>query len=149
MKKYFAFLGGNNVGGRHIEGPQRGLLEPVWWQLARVDDASIFGQSLRPSRKLAVLYAGHPESPRAAAYVGFLREWFARVDQIDLEKLNVAAAQDYDVVVADWKRRYGGKGGYDSDSGHRATIGSDFTKPIVMIGAVGGELARDGKIGWL
>ena len=125
------------------------LLVPLGLAIAAPLAAHAQESVLGDAGKLAVLYAGHPESPRAAAYVGFLREWFARVDQIDLEKLNVAAAQDYDVVVADWKRRYGGKGGYDSDSGHRATIGSDFTKPIVMIGAVGGELARDGKIGWL
>ena len=56
------------------------LLVPLGLAIAAPLAAQPQESVLGDAGKLSVLYAGHPESPRAAAYVGFLREWFARVD---------------------------------------------------------------------
>ena len=102
---------------------------------------------------LAVLYAGAPDGEREKAFVAFLQQHFAKVGTVGLEQLTPEAAAPYDVVVADWKRRYvpqaNGKVEFDSNAGHRYALPRGFTKPIVMLGAVGGEIAPWSKIGWL
>lgn len=102
---------------------------------------------------LAVLYAGAPGSEREARWLAFLRAECARAESVDLRKLTPGAAADFDVVVADWSRRYvagaDGKYEFDSDSGHGATLPSALEKPVILLGAVGGEVARASKIGWL
>jgi hypothetical protein len=108
----------------------------------------------QPKQALAVLYAGCPNTDREKAFVAFLEENFTKVESMSLEKLTLEQAKPFDVVVADWKGRYkigpdGTAGMWDAESGHRAQLPKDFTKPVVMIGAVGGELARWSKIGWL
>jgi len=124
-------------------------LIPLTFLLALPAQAQDPAAELGGGRSLSILYAGHLESPRATRYVDFLKEWFAKVDAIDLHDLNAKTARPHDVVVADLRRRYGDGGSFDSDSGHRANIAEDFSKPVIMIGAVGGELARGGKIDWL
>jgi len=55
----------------------------------------------------------------------------------------------FDVVVADWHRRYLEKG-YDAGRRHDMQLPRDFAKPVVMVGAVAGELVRPwSKINWL
>ena len=55
---------------------------------------------------LSILYAGYPGGPREKAWTEFLRQWFAKVESIDLGKLNGRSAADFHVVVADWTSRY-------------------------------------------
>lgn len=102
---------------------------------------------------LSVLYAGAPGGEREQAFVAFLEQHFAKVGSVSLEKLSMETAAPYDVVVADWKRRYvpqaDGKVEFDSKAGHGFGLPRKFTKPIVMLGAVGGEIAPWSKIGWL
>lgn len=117
-------------------------------------DAPPASEDLGPAREYRILYAGPSGTDREQAFLDFLRGWFARVDAIDLKRLTPDAASDYDVVVADWKRRYSPDGGFASDDGSsfpsaRAGIGPEFTKPIVMIGAVAGEIQHHSKIDWL
>ena len=52
--------------------------------------------------------------------------------------------------IADWTSRYG-KDGYAEDmSGAGVELPQGFTKPVIMLSAVGGELTRGhSKIGWL
>jgi hypothetical protein len=106
-----------------------------------------------PKQPLAVLYAGCPGTDREKDFVAFLRDHFTKVETTSLETLSMEKAKPFDVVVADWKPRYkyvdGRAKNYDSESGHHFSLSKDFTKPIVMIGAVGGEIARWSKIGWL
>ena len=110
---------------------------------------------LGAARDLKILYAGAPDSPRTASFERFLEQWFEQVDTIPLVNLTPKRAEPYDVVVADWKRRYTendeGKYRFDSSTAHGASLDDSFTKPIVMIGAVAGELFRASqpKVGWL
>ena len=91
---------------------------------------------------LSILYAGYPGGPRAKAWTDFLRQWFSKVESIDLRKLNGRSAADFDVVVADWTSRYK-DGSYNTSAPrHNNSLGKDFTKPIIMISAVGAELTR-------
>lgn len=103
--------------------------------------------SLGEAAKFKILYAGKKGDPREKRFAAFLKERFDQVDTMDLEKLTAAAAAPYDVVVADWGRRYGRAG--DLERGPKLQLGSDFSKPIVMIGAVGGEIQRHTKFDWL
>jgi hypothetical protein len=103
---------------------------------------------------LAVLYAGCPNTEREKTFVEFLRANFTKVESTSLEGLTLEQAKPFDVVVADWKSRYkrgpdGRASEYDGGSGHSKQLPKDFTKPVVMIGAVGGEIAPWSKIGWL
>jgi hypothetical protein len=101
---------------------------------------------------LAVLYAGCPGTEREKNFVAFLRSHFARVESIVLGDVSMDTAAAFDVVVADWKERYkyvdgvakGYAGGISSWS-----LPQRFTKPVVMVGAVGGEIVPWSKIGWL
>lgn len=95
----------------------------------------------------SILYAGDLASPRAKAYREFLQAHFRKVDGIELKDLSAKAAAPYDVVVADWRRLYG-NGDVQLDV-PELELGADFTKPIVMIGAVGGSIQHHTKIGWL
>lgn len=103
-----------------------------------------------PGRSLAILYAGSPGGFRETSYTTFLHEWFDKVDAIDLRQLSVKAAQPYDVVIADWTSRYGHDGYAEDMSGAGVVLPEDFSKPVIMLSAVGGEITRGrSKIGWL
>jgi len=103
-----------------------------------------------PGRSLKILYAGSPGGFREKAYTSFLHDWFDKVDAIDLRTLSVKAAEPYDVVIADWTSRCGHDGYVEDMSGAGVVLPQDFTKPVIMLSAVGGELTRGrSKIGWL
>lgn len=95
---------------------------------------------------LSILYAGYPGGPREKAWVEFLRKWFSKVESIDLKKLDVRSAADFDVVVADWTSRYTNGRYTGGAKKHNTSLGKDFTKPIIMISAVGAELTRRMKL---
>lgn len=102
-------------------------------------------------RSLAVLYAGHPGGSRETAFVGFLRDWFQRVDTIHLKDLSMESAKGFDVVIADWMSQYG-KDGYEKAEGlHSAPVqlAADFTKPVVAMTYVGTQIRPRGKLDWL
>lgn len=107
-------------------------------------------EELGEHSRLAILYAGDHGSAREKAFVEFLRPLFAKVDAIDLANLDPKSAAAYDVVIADWKRRYPRAEGQGFESAP-GSLTAEFTKPIVMIGAVGGEITRGlrPKLDWL
>ena len=123
------------------------------WEPPQNQASTPTAAALARKEPLAVLYAGEPGSEREARWLAFLRAECARAESVDLRKLTPGAAADFDVVVADWSRRYvagaDGKYEFDSDSGHGATLPSALEKPVILLGAVGGEVARASKIGWL
>ena len=102
---------------------------------------------------LAILYAGDPQSPRTERFRAFLAASGARVETIPLtnllDLLDAEAAEPFDVVVADWHRRFVEKG-YDAGRRHDMQLPREFAKPVVMVGAIAGELVRPwSKIDWL
>src|SRR5262245_27579203 len=105
--------------------------------------------TLGEASRYRILYAGKPGDPREAQFVELLKSRFTHVKSIDLNQLSSASAKDFDVIVADWTRRYGGKGEFKSDRQPRLALNGDFAKPIVMIGAVGGEIQQHTKLDWL
>ena len=104
---------------------------------------------LGPAAECKVLYAGVPGTPRAEEFQRFLEDHFATVKVIDVEKLSMATAADFDVVVCDGKRIYPMDPESPSLDLPHIDLRSDFTKPIVMIGAMGGSVQHHTKIDWL
>jgi hypothetical protein len=100
------------------------------------------------ARKYRILYAGLKGDAREERFVKLLKERFDKVDSIGLQSLSAEAANGYDVVVADWGRRYKGKG-FSSENSPKLQLSPNFARPIVMIGAVAGEIQRRTKINWL
>lgn len=106
-----------------------------------------------PVQPLSVLYAGSLSTARAKAFAQWLAQRFTRVESVELASLTQARARDFDVVVADWKRRYvkgaDGRVEFDPHVQQPYELPADFEKPVVMIGPVAGEIAPETKIGWL
>jgi hypothetical protein len=104
---------------------------------------------LGDAKKLRVLYAGVPGTPRATAFAEFLKLHFEQVGELDVTKLSNATAADWDVVIADGKRIYPMDDAKPSLDIPSVSLGTDFTKPIVMIGAMAGSVQHHTKIDWL
>src|SRR5688572_21236087 len=68
-------------------------------------------EALAESKKLKVLIAGKMGNDRVVKFGQFLARYFGKVDSVNLEQLTPELAARYDVVVADWERRYA-HGGY-------------------------------------
>ena len=98
--------------------------------------------------KLSVLYAGFPGTPRERSFVKLLGSAFARVETIELEKLNSTSAESFDVIVADWSERFE-EGRFVGPQGFENRLGREFTRPIVMVGAIGGRLPEQTKFNHL
>ena len=103
---------------------------------------------LGDAKHLKVLYAGVPDTPRAKAFVDFLKANFEKVDELDVTKLSKQTAAPYDVVVCDGKRLYPMDPEKPSLNQAKCELGPDFTKPIVMIGSMVNVQSHT-KIGWL
>jgi hypothetical protein len=104
---------------------------------------------LGDAKHLKVLYAGVPETPRAKAFVDFLKANFDSVGELDVTKLSKASAEPFDVVVCDGNRLYPMDPKKPSLNQAKCDLGADFTKPIVMIASMGGTVQNHTKIGWL
>ncbi|HEV8111799.1 MAG TPA: hypothetical protein VGR31_03410 [Planctomycetota bacterium] len=103
-------------------------------------------------RKTRVLYAGSPGGSREHAFQQFLSVWFDKVGVIDLEKLSMRTAGDYDVVIADWRSQYGNDG-YPKRENELSMpgvgIGPEFTKPVIAMDYVSSSLRMEYKLDWL
>lgn len=103
---------------------------------------------LGDAKHLKVLYAGVPDTPRAKAFVDFLKANFENVGELDVTKLTKATAAPWDVVVCDGKRLYPMDPKSPSAAQPKCDLGPDFTKPIVMIASMVG-VQNHTKLGWL
>ena len=106
----------------------------------------------QPHRATKVLYAGWPGGSREQAFQQFLEQHFDKVGVIDLEKLSMATASDYDVVVADWCSQYGNDGYQKRENSLfsvHVQLGPEFTKPIVAMDYVSSNLRNQYKLDWL
>ena len=103
-------------------------------------------EGLGDAKKYRILLAVKRGSEREARFGQFLSKHFAKVDSISLEQLNSKTAEKYDVVIADWERRYA-HGGFQEKK-PKIRLDAEFSKPVIMIGIVGSELQRHTKIQW-
>jgi len=98
---------------------------------------------------LKILYAGNPGSERQKEFTSFLREYFERVDSLDLRSFSDQKAAGYDVVIIDWTSIFP----RDPDGKlvepvkkliwpQGATVTSAYDRPTILVGAVGVELVR-------
>jgi hypothetical protein len=103
-------------------------------------------------RAMRVLYAGWPGGSREKAFEAFLKQWFDKVGILDLEKLTMATAKDWDVVVADWCSQYGNDGYPKRENSlysPKIDLDDSFTKPIVAMDYVSTALRSRFKLDWL
>jgi hypothetical protein len=95
---------------------------------------------------LQVVFVGDGEGVRRDAYVGFLREHFARVTSVARESCKPADLRDADVVLLDWSQQDGviawmndaeAKEKRECPLGPRA----DWETPTVLLGSAGLNVA--------
>ena len=100
--------------------------------------------------ELSVLYAGVKDDPRTAEFTEFLSKTFVRVEAIGLETLSVETARGADVVIVDSPSPY--KAGDKFEFPKAPALGTDYTKPTILMGAAGGQVLnqqRTLKLNWL
>ncbi|HZN62423.1 MAG TPA: hypothetical protein VFC90_08475 [Planctomycetota bacterium] len=103
-------------------------------------------EAMGDAKKLKILLACKRGSDREARFGQFLARYFGKVVPISLELLTEKTAEGYDVVVADWERRYA-HGDFQDHKKPKLRIPDGFSKPVIMVGMVGGEVQRHTKIG--
>jgi hypothetical protein len=103
--------------------------------------------ALGDAKKLKILLACKRGSDREAKFGQFLARYFGKVVPIGLEQLTDKAAEGFDVVIADWERRYA-HGDFQDHKKPKLRIPDGFSKPVVMIGMVAAEIQRHTKIGY-
>ena len=100
--------------------------------------------------ELSVLYAGVKDDPRTAEFTAFLSKTFTRVEAIDVLTLSADAAKGADVVIVDSPSPY--RDGNKFEMPKVPALGTDYTKPTILMGAAGGHVlnqARALKLTWL
>jgi len=102
-------------------------------------------KELAEAKKFKILYAGKRGGDREAKFVALLLKRFGHVKAIGLEQLDAKMAGPYDVVIADIERRNPNDNGWDPRK-TRFVLPDNFTKPVILIGAVAGEILRKTKI---
>jgi hypothetical protein len=105
-----------------------------------------------PHRSTRVLFAGWPGGSREKVFESFLKQWFDKVGVIDLDKLTVDTAKDYDVVIADWCSQYGMDGYQKREQSlfaPKVKLGADFTRPVIAMDYVSSRVRGGYKLDWL
>ena len=103
-------------------------------------------------RTTRVLYAGWPGGSREKVFEAFLKQWFDKVGILDLEKLTMETAKDFDIVIADWCSQYGNDGYQKRENSlfsPKVDIDAGFTKPIIAMDYVSTALRGRHKLDWL
>ena len=103
-------------------------------------------EAMGESRKLKILIAGKLKDERTARFGALLGRHFAKVEAIELTALTEKTAAPFDVIIADWERR-NAHGGYQ-DKRPKYSLPRGFSKPIILVGVIGGEIQRQSKITW-
>jgi hypothetical protein len=103
--------------------------------------------ALGEAKKFKILLACKRGSDREQKFGQFLARYFAKVDPVNLEQLTPEIAAKYDVVIADWERRYA-HGDFQDHKKPKVRLPEGFSKPVIMIGLVAGEIQRHTKISY-
>lgn len=104
-------------------------------------------EALGEAKKLKILLACKRGTDREQKFGQFLARYFGKVVPIGLDQLTDKAAEGYDVVVADWERRYA-HGDFQDHKKPKLKIPEGFSRPVVMVGMVAAEIQRHTKIGY-
>jgi hypothetical protein len=87
-----------------------------------------------PRIDLRVIYFGHPQSPRAKDFVGFLEKHFSKVGQGDLGTFRESEAAAYDVTILDYDEL---KVVTNHIQMPKIVVSKQYNRPTVTIGATG------------
>jgi hypothetical protein len=87
-----------------------------------------------PKIELRVLYFGHPHTPRAEDFVGFLEEHFSKVGQENLDTFRESEAAGYDVTILDYDEL---KVVTNHIQMPKIIVSKQYNRPTVTIGATG------------
>jgi hypothetical protein len=112
--------------------------------------ATLFASAEDTTRiELSVLYVGAKDDPRTAEFTEFLSKTFTRVEAAELDVLSNETACGADVVIVDSPTPYKGEG---FDMPRVPLLGTEYTKPTILMGAAGGMMLKQIgtlKLGWL
>ena len=87
-----------------------------------------------PKIELRVIYFGHPHTPRAKDFVGFLEEHFSKVGQGNLDTFRESEAAGYDVTILDYDEL---KVVTNHIQMPKIVVSKQYNRPTVTIGATG------------
>jgi len=87
-----------------------------------------------PKIELRVIYFGHPQTPRAKDFVGFLEEHFSKVGQGNLDTFRESEAAGYDVTILDYDEL---KVVTNHIQMPKIIVSTQYNRPTVTIGATG------------
>ncbi|MBN1346461.1 MAG: hypothetical protein JXQ73_27480 [Phycisphaerae bacterium] len=92
---------------------------------------------------LKILYVGHPDTPREADFVQFLRQHFKEVRTGDLKRFDGTRTEQSDVIILD----YDGKG-FNAPC---PRLREDYARSTVTVGVAGAHICdnRGLKSGYL
>jgi hypothetical protein len=96
-----------------------------------------------PKIGLRVIYFGHPQSPRAKDFVGFLEQHFSKVGQGDLDTFREPDAAGYDVTILDYDEL---KIVNKHIQMPKTIVSKQYLRPTVTIGATGAMVCN--RLGW-
>ena len=90
--------------------------------------------TVSPKIGLRVIYLGHPQSPRARDFVGFLEKHFRKVGQGDLDTFRESDGASYDVTILDYDEL---KVVNNHIRMPKTIVSRQYLRPTVTIGATG------------
>ena len=102
--------------------------------LASATSAAGGVDSASPKIELRVIYFGHPQSPRAKDFMGFLEQHFSKVGQGDLDTFRESEGAGYDVTILDYDEV---KVVTNYIQMPKAIVSKQYRRPTVTIGATG------------
>ena len=92
-----------------------------------------------PKIELRVIYFGHPQTPRAKDFVGFLEKHFSKVGQGDLDTFRESDAAGYDVTLLDYDEL---KVVNNRIQMPKTVVSKQYIRPTVTIGAMGALVSQ-------
>ncbi len=92
-----------------------------------------------PKIALRVIYFGHPQTPRAKDFGGFLEQHFTKVAQGDLDTFSEADPAGYDVTILDYGELKIVKNHIESP---KRAVSRQYSHPTITIGATGGLVCQ-------
>jgi hypothetical protein len=106
-----------------------GMIAAISWDMP--------GLAAERQLPLRVVYLGNENTPRATAFVQFLRTRFEQVAERNRDDLDLESVRAFDVVLLDWSQQDTDSEKAVSPLGPRAR----WTKPTVLVGSAGHLLA--------
>ena len=121
---------------------QKNMKATLMFTLAVLLLFTAVGVRAEVDKTISVLFVGKADSPRNAEYEELLKQYFTKVDVKAYPDFYFSDANDYDVLILDYKFRY---------KNIPRSLPANWSKPTVLIGSGDMLIGRTSgiKINWL